>query len=946
VEQYTQHATAVAREVVRRGLAQQEQVLPLFQEYSAFLQRGVRASFTQLLVSRGVIDAGAGQTLDQLLPLASMPSPATSNSAPQPAPPPLPGGAPPLAPTGPAPPATDLRVSADPAADEAEPLTPPATADPGFDTIPVPGLDGLEASADELNVFGDGDDRLAAAIAGFKGSQGEAPKPEGDGGSEEADGGAPSPSAAETKARDPQADLLMSESSDPDAEAAAEARAKKKKIFAAGAVGGLLLLASLYVNFGGEEPRRRKRPQRPRPVKTTPTPDPPPDRADPNRGNTGSSSGGGGSTEDPAYEDVPAPPSRPEGEIRQALEPSEPKGPSGAEEARDTNTAPEQLQALLFRFDGGVAAAAAVGDLRTARSALRALQRDPDVRGVNLFCREVESDLETLSVLRELVLVRLREDPSLLRRPQLHDGDLLPGTEATIEGELLRFEGRGTRVLVDPLSLDLNSLAQAVLRPREKPESLEVSDAGAHFALALLGMFRAEGVLTKHFDAAGDDPAVARRRTTAEWLEASRRSVWKGYHKAAQAAWKQLEGHTDKGSDDHRRALEAFVHDFCASTTWRSKRSAWVAAMAELEDLGDLLAGKASAEDPGVSWTFQRDQLGDFELLPVDEDQPFRAGVPGDSLSLQNGRARFTLGDLVVDEASLGLSSQDGQEYQVFLGPIGQRLHPESGWSVELKGKVLAQDDEQRSLDEALTLEFQRKADQALRVFRLEPATLEVPEETFSRLRPGKDDAFGVESPGQLSLTSAALSWTEAANPEGAHALRQALLARRLLLREAEVATGSDGFARLLLAPGDQGDGLLLTAGWRPRRGVVDARERGDGAAWLWTMRGTGHGVLTFEAAWGAGPGVRLHVSSTAKGAKAGETSWLLPGVLEPDPAAFRQVTCRFNVGAKVMAVEVDGLRLGAPRRLPSRTVYFGIELMEGTPGQVRNLRLVTFEPR
>ncbi|MGE0708587.1 MAG: serine/threonine-protein kinase [Planctomycetota bacterium] len=54
--QALQHAAAVCREAVRLGIADQETLRQLYQEYSGFLQRGVQGSFAQLLLSRKLID--------------------------------------------------------------------------------------------------------------------------------------------------------------------------------------------------------------------------------------------------------------------------------------------------------------------------------------------------------------------------------------------------------------------------------------------------------------------------------------------------------------------------------------------------------------------------------------------------------------------------------------------------------------------------------------------------------------------------------------------------------------------------------------------------------------------------------------------------------------------------------------------------------------------------
>ncbi len=67
----TQHAAAVAREVVRIGLADQESVRKQYQDYTGYLRQGVQATFTQLLLSRGVIDQQGFDRVQAAIPLAA-----------------------------------------------------------------------------------------------------------------------------------------------------------------------------------------------------------------------------------------------------------------------------------------------------------------------------------------------------------------------------------------------------------------------------------------------------------------------------------------------------------------------------------------------------------------------------------------------------------------------------------------------------------------------------------------------------------------------------------------------------------------------------------------------------------------------------------------------------------------------------------------------------------
>src|SRR4051812_18520377 len=64
-----EHASAVAREVVRAGLAEMEPVRKLFSEYTDLVkQHGPKGTLTQLLLARGVIDRSAFDRLQSAVP--------------------------------------------------------------------------------------------------------------------------------------------------------------------------------------------------------------------------------------------------------------------------------------------------------------------------------------------------------------------------------------------------------------------------------------------------------------------------------------------------------------------------------------------------------------------------------------------------------------------------------------------------------------------------------------------------------------------------------------------------------------------------------------------------------------------------------------------------------------------------------------------------------------
>ncbi|MCA8924643.1 MAG: serine/threonine protein kinase [Planctomycetes bacterium] len=64
----TEHALAVAREAIAVGLVDRETALRLYKDYTGYVERGIKASFTRLLLSRGEIDNEAFSKLQQSVP--------------------------------------------------------------------------------------------------------------------------------------------------------------------------------------------------------------------------------------------------------------------------------------------------------------------------------------------------------------------------------------------------------------------------------------------------------------------------------------------------------------------------------------------------------------------------------------------------------------------------------------------------------------------------------------------------------------------------------------------------------------------------------------------------------------------------------------------------------------------------------------------------------------
>jgi predicted Ser/Thr protein kinase len=65
----TEHAMAVGREAVSSGLTDSDTVRRLYTEYTEFLRKGARGTFTQLLRSRQVIDEAGLQILEERVPI-------------------------------------------------------------------------------------------------------------------------------------------------------------------------------------------------------------------------------------------------------------------------------------------------------------------------------------------------------------------------------------------------------------------------------------------------------------------------------------------------------------------------------------------------------------------------------------------------------------------------------------------------------------------------------------------------------------------------------------------------------------------------------------------------------------------------------------------------------------------------------------------------------------
>ncbi|RMG09427.1 MAG: serine/threonine protein kinase [Planctomycetota bacterium] len=745
----------------------------------------------------------------------------------------------------------------------------------------------------------------------------------------------------------------------------------RSALIGAGAAAAVLFPALVYLALSGDEPPRRRRR---RPLRTAARVDPPPSTARPapakNEEPPASPRAGGSSSavddegrrigakpteEEKPREgrDEPPPTRRPaenaaaaksseEGSERAteeqaartpreaallALRPPEAKAAAGAARARAANGTLDTKRAVRGRLDGDVWPAMAVGDFARARTALKDIVRDPDVRGISALVREVEEDMETLAKLRRLIAESLREDSRRLRRASFYEGDRFSIQELQVrEDDLLLLRGRDASALVDPFALELEDLEAIVLGRGTKKEG-EGDLSAVHYALGLLELYRGAD-RSRHLDEAGSLPAAKRRRETIAWLKALRNELDDAAEKDAENEWRALEKKKDSSL---LRGLEAYVRDHGQTRAWRSKREQWIDRVSELRRDGeDLFAAKL--RKGFLRWRFRGEEVGDFDIEPVDPKRPFGAVRQSGAVVLENGRLSLSLEDYLPERASAELSSRDEDLIEVFLGDLRQEVDPDATWQVFLGRRKLVEEQGSRKMTKAKRIEFDVK--EGARVFRIGPKDLEVPANAFRNLRPRKP-RFGVGSKAHLRVTELQLEWPKQGAAK-APLLRRRLVARDLLLREQEANTRPGRGARILLDAAARDErGLVLHGEWRPGGRGLEAPKGGV----LWSTRGLERGKIEFEYECREGTELRFQLGVRPGGRKPAQLSWILPVGAD----AVRKGVCWIDLDAKVAQVVVDGLWLTGPSRLPTRSVYPSLRFGDDASGRVRKLRIVAY---
>ncbi|MCW8137731.1 MAG: hypothetical protein KIT58_02390 [Planctomycetota bacterium] len=478
------------------------------------------------------------------------------------------------------------------------------------------------------------------------------------------------------------------------------------------------------------------------------------------------------------------------------------------------------------------------------------------------------------------------------------------------------------------MTLELAALRQLVVDPK-------VDHPGVRYALAALGLYRGldERALEADLAAAGDAPAVARRRKLVAWLSAARVEVWRALEDEAEAAWRDL--NAGRKTDAQLLAgLDDYVKAHGRTAAFRTRRDEWLRAATERRSWPDLVAGVQRRGQPQVTWKpFAREAVLDFEVAPVDPDRPFRVEAQSAAVALENARVAFDLDDLAPDTAQVEVGTRASQVV-AFLGPFAQEIEADGSWTVKADGRVVGNDPRKRPMTTPRPVVFDRT--ETDRVFRLTPQSISMPLADAARLR-GKDPALGAQALGDLRLAALQLAWRPDEN-EKLPRLTRRLVERRLLERLVDDAA-RDAHVLCALDPA-RPTALVLDGPWE----VGGDALLGGGGASARLAAWADVGVLRFKLAVDDGPGARLFLRPV--NAASGGVAWPLPGVLNPDPERLREVVVRFDLRARAVTVVVDGLRLRTPPQVPQQAAVFGVELVGRTRGRLRDVELTQAVPR
>ena len=645
---------------------------------------------------------------------------------------------------------------------------------------------------------------------------------------------------------------------------------------------------------------------------------------------------------------------------RVTLQPAQEERGGGALALQET-LSPELVIDLIRRLDARVFLPMASGDTELALAEVAELQRDRDVTLHERFLEELEHDAKTLIALRSLVARRIEEDPKLVQSLSLYgSGERYDARKLeVIDGDFLRLDlGKEERIDVDPCELSLRDLRKVVIDRKDK----ETDNASAHYALAVLGLYRRQGeteldddlvAALETTDVERDRAryAVLRRRALIVWLGAARPGAWRAYEDAAGEAWREVE-RKRRNPKIHEQELVRYLRDFGRSKAYVERREAYLNALLPYRPLPTLLGANAKAKaGRELEWRFKKlEPIQDFEVTPFEDtgDRPFRAELKSGTLQLENARLDLELRDLVSHEGSLEFQARAKTPLSFYLSGVTQELDPDSGWKVMFKDRPLkgVSDTRRRKLNKNKFLVFDRADDDSTRefFFRRPNEKLEAPTKLFER--GPKTIHLGAAAVGDLKLNELRLEWRKEENPDVAPELRLALLTRELSRLEVEESYKPQGLARgqyVLRNRPKSLTGFKLSEGWA----AEEERLVGKGGSTLWTARKGHYGRLRFRYAASDGPGVKLLVSASSMG-RGKPVTWRLPAPVDPDPDRFREVTLYYNLEARQMTLFVDGIRLrtlSGAREVSMREAYFGLELEGRTSARIEAFELLELQP-
>jgi len=645
---------------------------------------------------------------------------------------------------------------------------------------------------------------------------------------------------------------------------------------------------------------------------------------------------------------------------RVTLQPPREERGGGALALKET-LSPELAKDLIRRLDARVFLPMASGDTELALAELAELQRDRELTLHERFLEELQHDAKTLIALRALVARRIEEDPKLVQTLNLYgSGERYDGRNLeVIEGDLLRLDlGKEQRIDVDPCELSLKNLRKVVIDRRDK----EANNASAHYALAVLGLYRRLGeteldddlvASLETTDVERDQArnAVLRRRALIVWLGTARPEAWRAYEDAAGEAWREV-ARKRRNPKIHEQELVRYLRDYGRSRAYVERREAYLSALLLYRPLPTLLGANSKAKaGRELEWRFKKPEpIQDFEITPFEQtgDRPFRAELRSGTLQTENARLELELYDLVSHEGSLEFQARAKTPLSFYLSGVTQELDPDAGWKILFNGRPLkgVGDTRRRKLNKNKFMIFDRADDDSTREFfyRRPNEKLEAPSKLFGR--PPKELHLGAAAVGDLKLNELRLEWRKDENPDVAPELRKALLSRELSRLEVEESHQPQGLARgqyVLRNRPKSLVGFKLSEGWS----AEEERLVGKGGSTLWTARKGHYGRLRFRYAASDGPGVKLLVSASSMG-RGKAVSWRLPAPIDPDPDRFREVTLYYNLEARQMTLFVDGIRLRTlegVREVTMKEAYFGLELEGRTAARLEAFELLELQP-